>query len=322
MMALDGERLRPLAQDLDDARIARLDPERRALGARVAQQRPEHELGLCTQRLQAHDSPALEVVNECRLLLSLCDRAVHLEHLGVLAVHVDPVRAGEAPDVLGVGVAAVLLRGVAVERGDLEVDVAPLERDVGLVGEVEVVPGDLVAEDRRPLERAQALGGDRLVVLVDVVQRGLEDDVGLPVVPELDQELEDLLAVVGEGADVEVVDGQVLAGDPELGRRRGDLVAERVGRRSPPAASAWRSRRRRNGPRRPPRRAAPSCRRSRTRRRRCAARERARASSRRSSALGLRLAQRDGGQGDQAPEQRVLDQGVVEAAVHDDRDQG
>ena len=67
---------------------------------------------------------------------------------------------------------------------------------------------------RRPSVR------DRLVILVDVVQRGLEDDVGLPVVPELDQQLEDLLPVIGERAHVEVVDGQVLGGDAELGRRR------------------------------------------------------------------------------------------------------
>ena len=62
-MTFDSERLRCSTQDLDDARNARLDPERCAFGARVTQQRPEHELGLC-QRLQAHDSPAVEIVNE------------------------------------------------------------------------------------------------------------------------------------------------------------------------------------------------------------------------------------------------------------------
>ncbi|HWH06005.1 MAG TPA: PIG-L family deacetylase, partial [Gaiellaceae bacterium] len=55
---------------------------------------------------------------------------------------------------------------VALERGHLPLDVLPLERHVRAVGEVEVVPGDLVAEHRRPLERAQALLRDRLVVLV------------------------------------------------------------------------------------------------------------------------------------------------------------
>ena len=44
-MALDRERLRRVAEDLDLAGRARLDPEGRALGARVAQQRPEHEPG-------------------------------------------------------------------------------------------------------------------------------------------------------------------------------------------------------------------------------------------------------------------------------------
>ena len=107
---------------------------------------------------------------------------------------------------------------------------AAVEREVRLVGEVEVVPRDLVAEDRRALERAQALGGDRLVVLVDVVQRRLEDEVGLPVVPDLDQQLEDLLAVVGERAHVEVVHGQVRVRDAELGGRLAHLAGQRVGR--------------------------------------------------------------------------------------------
>ena len=95
----------------------------------------------------------------------LGDDAVDLEALRVLAVHVHAVDAREVPDVLGVGVAPVLLRGVARERGDLALDVSLLERDVRAVREVEVVPGNLVAEDRRPLERAQALLRDRLVIL-------------------------------------------------------------------------------------------------------------------------------------------------------------
>ena len=101
-----------------------------------------------------------------------------------------------------------------------------LERDVRLVGEVEVVPGDLVAEDRRPLEGAQPLRGDHLVVLVDVVEAGLEDDVGPPLLPELDQQLEDLLAVLRERADVEVVDGEALWGMPS------SAVASRTSRAS------------------------------------------------------------------------------------------
>src|SRR5579884_1420558 len=105
--------------------------------------------------------------------------AVHLEDLGVLAVHVDAVHAGEIPDVLGVRVAAVVLRRVALECRDLALDVPLLERHVPLVLEVEVVPRDLVAEDRRPLEGAQTLLSDGAVVLVDVVEARLEHDVRL-----------------------------------------------------------------------------------------------------------------------------------------------
>src|SRR5581483_2435490 len=160
------------------------------------------------------------------------DQPVDLEHLGVLAVDVDAVGSCEVPDVLRVGVPPVLLRGVLRERRLLALDVARLEREVRLVREVEVVPRDLVAEDRRPLERAQPLGRDRLVVLVDVVKRRLEDGVGSPLVPQLDQELEDLLAMLRERADVEVVDGQVRGGDAELRRRFAHLSRERV-RREP-----------------------------------------------------------------------------------------
>src|SRR6187402_2160204 len=84
------------------------------------------------------------------------DDSVDLEALRQLAVHVDAVHAGEVPHVLGIRVAAVLLRGVAGERGNLALEVTLLERDVRAVREVEVVPGHLVAEDRRPLEGAQA----------------------------------------------------------------------------------------------------------------------------------------------------------------------
>jgi hypothetical protein len=46
----------------------------------------------------------------------LHDNPVHLEHLGVLLVHVDPVRARDVPHVLRVRVAAVVLRRVLLER--------------------------------------------------------------------------------------------------------------------------------------------------------------------------------------------------------------
>src|SRR5581483_3018544 len=100
----------------------------------------------------------------------LRDDAVDREHLGVLAVHVDAVRARDVPDVLRIRVAPVLLRGVLLQRRHLALEMPLLERDVPLVGEVEVVPRDLVPEDGRALERAQAFLCDRLVVLVDVVE--------------------------------------------------------------------------------------------------------------------------------------------------------
>ena len=105
-----------------------------------------------------------------------------------------------------------------------------LERDVGAVGEVEVVPGDLVAEHGRPLERAQPLLRDRLVILVHVVVRGLEDGVRPQLLPERDEQLEDVLAALGERADVEVVHGEVRLRDPELAGRLAHLARERVGR--------------------------------------------------------------------------------------------
>src|SRR5436190_20029403 len=136
------------------------------------------------------------------------DDAVDLEDLGELAVHVDAVHAREVADVLRVRVAPVMLGGILLERRDLQGDVLLLERDVPLVLEVEVVPRDLVAEDRRPLEGAQALLRYRAVVLVDVVEARLEDDVGLPLLPQRDEQLEYVLPPLGKGADVEVVDDQ------------------------------------------------------------------------------------------------------------------
>ena len=140
------------------------------------------------------------------------------------------MRAGDVPDVLGVRVAAVLLRRVLLERGDLALDVRLLERDVPLVREVEVVPRDLVAEDRRALERAQAFLGDRLVILVHVVERRHEDDLRLPLLPQPDEQLEDVLPVLRERAHVEVVHRQLLRRDAELGRRLAHLARERVRR--------------------------------------------------------------------------------------------
>ena len=107
-----------------------------------------------------------------------------------------------------------------------------LQRDVCLIGEVEVVPRNLVAEDRRSLERAHAFRGDHLVVLVNVVQARLEHRVGTPLFPQAHEQLENVLAVLREGADVEVVHDQVLRSDPELGGRLANLTGERVRRKA------------------------------------------------------------------------------------------
>ncbi len=160
----------------------------------------------------------------------LFDEAVDLEDLGEVETHVDAVGTGEVPDVVGVRVVAVLLRLVARERCDLALDVALVERDVGLVVEVERVPGDLVAEHRRPLERAETLGRDDLVILVDVAEARLQDRVGTPVLPESDQELEDLLAALRKRPDLEIVNGERTRRDPDLGGRLANLPRERVGR--------------------------------------------------------------------------------------------
>ena len=162
--------------------------------------------------------------------------------------------------------------------------------------------------------------GDRLVILVDVVQRRLEDDVRLPLVPERDQELEDLLAVLRERAHVEVVHGEVIAGDAELGGRGGDLVPERVGREAL-GQRAGRDRERDvahlgallDEPRH-----------------RAAAAELAVVGVRREHerplparrSCALHLPPRDGRERERGPEERILDQRVVEEAVHGDGQQG
>ena len=155
---------------------------------------------------------------------ALGDDAIDLEDLGVVAVDVRPVDARDVPDVVGVRVAAVLLRRVALHRRDLALDVALLERDVGAIRELVVVPGNLVTQERRALERTQSLLCDGLVILVDVVVRGLEDDIGTPVLPQGDEKLEDVLPTFRKRPDVEVVHGQLRLGDAELRGRLPDLA--------------------------------------------------------------------------------------------------
>ncbi len=62
---------------------------------------------LCRQRNPRAYASAIPDRGEGNAALS--DDAVHLEDLGVLAVHVDAVRARDVPDVLGVRIPAVLL---------------------------------------------------------------------------------------------------------------------------------------------------------------------------------------------------------------------
>src|SRR5439155_2614090 len=75
----------------------------------------------------------------------LRNHPIDLEHLGILAVYVDSVRARDVPDVLGIGVAPVPLRRVLRQRRDLAFDVRLIQRDVRLIGDVEVFPRDLVS---------------------------------------------------------------------------------------------------------------------------------------------------------------------------------
>ena len=125
----------------------------------------------------------------------------------------------------------MLLRRVAGKRGHLALDVAAFERHVGLVREAERVPRDLIAENGGAFERTDALGGDDLVVLVDVREARLQHGVRPPLLPQRDEELEDLLAMLGERSDVEVVHDETLGGDVELGCRFTDLAGERVRRK-------------------------------------------------------------------------------------------
>jgi hypothetical protein len=66
------------------------------------------------------------------------------------------------------------------------------------------------------------------VILVHVVVRRLEDDLRLPLLPERDEELEEVLPALGKRPDVEVVNRESRLRDPELGRRLADLAGKRV----------------------------------------------------------------------------------------------
>ena len=120
------------------------------------------------------------------------------------------------------------LAGVAGQGLHLLLDVALLEPHVGLVREVEVVPGDLVGQHRGALEGAQALLGDGLVVLVQVDEGGHHHAVWAELLLEDDHLVEDVLAHGREGAHLEVVHLEVGLGDAENARRGADLVLEDV----------------------------------------------------------------------------------------------
>ena len=65
---------------------------------------------------------------------------------------------------------------------------------------------------------------------MDVVERRQEDDLRLPFLPERDEGLENVLSVLGECAHVEVVHGQPVLRDAELGRRLAHFARKRVRR--------------------------------------------------------------------------------------------
>src|SRR5438034_10851725 len=94
---------------------------------------------------------------------------------------------------------------------------ALLQSNVGLVVEVEVVPGDLIAEHGGPLEGTESFRRDDLMVLMDVVEARHEDRIGLPFLSECDEELENVLPVLGERADLEVVKDEAVFRDADLG---------------------------------------------------------------------------------------------------------
>ncbi len=64
------------------------------------------------------------------------------------------------------------------------------------------------------------------MVLVDVTETRLEHGVRLPFLPDLDQQLEDLLAVLGKRPHLEIVDGEPFGLESDL------RVASRTSRAS------------------------------------------------------------------------------------------
>ena len=104
-----------------------------------------------------------------------------VEGLGVAGVALHAAHPGEAAEHLGVEPAAVALRAVVlVQLGDLLPEHRLGEREVhGGLGEVAVPLEDLVAEDQVVAERGGHELGERAVVLVRVVRRRREDQVGL-----------------------------------------------------------------------------------------------------------------------------------------------
>jgi hypothetical protein len=84
-------------------------PRTTAFGVELENPEPRFMVTLGKWRFAGISTPQL-LENNGRL----ADDAVHLEHLRVLLVDVDPVRARDVPHVLGVRVATVLLRRVVL----------------------------------------------------------------------------------------------------------------------------------------------------------------------------------------------------------------
>ena len=68
------------------------------------------------------------------------------------------------------------------------------------------------------------------MILMNIAQTRHQHHVRRPLVAQLDEQLQNLLTVLGKGSDLEVVHAQLRLRDAEPGRRLLDLVRERVRR--------------------------------------------------------------------------------------------
>ena len=105
-----------------------------------------------------------------------------------------------------------------------------LEHDVGLGREGDVVARHLVTKQRAVAEGAQALTGDGLVVLMQVVATGQKHDVGRDVALHAHHVFEDLLAVMRQRAHGVAQDEQAARLDAQVLGRLPHLDLEDIGR--------------------------------------------------------------------------------------------